>query len=105
MLPPQRVGMPCFWVFSASGYPGGRAAAVCASRPGSVPPGVMLMRLSEYANSRSFTIDVPMVDVNRSTICLDGCAQLLSSTGHGSSPQRPKAALPLGELLVQLSWV
>ena len=41
----------------------------------------MLMRLSEYANSRSFTIEVPMVEVKRAMICFDGCDQLLSSAG------------------------
>jgi hypothetical protein len=43
--------------------------------------------------------------LKRATICLEGCAQLLSRTGYGSSPQSPKATLPLGALFVRLSLV
>src|SRR5512140_2743648 len=61
----------------------------------------MLMRLFEYENSASFTMVLPIVDVNLPMIILDGCAQLLFRVGKMESPH---PVVP-GAGLFQSSWV
>src|SRR5438552_5126715 len=85
--PPQIVGCPICLFLNCSGKTGGMAAVSCVSKPGLVPPTPMLMRLLEYANAASFTMEDPSNDVTLPTICFDGCTQLPSMTGNGSSPQ------------------
>src|ERR1700736_6619882 len=96
------VGVDCFAVFKDCGYKGAIAAESSPGNPGFVPPGVILMRLLEYANSASFTKVLVMESVHLPMTIFEGCDQLPFIVGNGESPEY---WLPLYDGLLQLSCV